>query len=480
MRLPRARGARRMALRCRFRGVYDGYLTSLATAFTILSLSFALVSAHPFHVDHTDKELEMMDTESLLHVEGDLRQQNKMADKRVSSLHGRIEKARTHEHTLEKVFKKLESGRDWEVRQTLNKEKELARAKAELQTKHEQMARISAHADEIRKRIRTLEAKMLSVSLAKEAAEVRYANPTILDVIDGKIEQLGNPSMAIWNKTLHSIVYPGLQSGSASVQMLRHHMRGSTQHVAIASTFAIYAFLLSVVALLFRAYRRVTGGFTLSRMMFAADLSFSSFWIFVALWSFALMDDPLTIMLRHNEATLVAVQLILGVTVIWYLFIRCVSLAATFKLREAFELIASLFVIQHYFEGVFTPSFTNTKGDGGSWTYFGYGLGHLILAARRARSQVLGAPKKDAIDPFRSLERESTFFGVWSQMKHLALAVEAILFVAISSKDKRRNAIQNGPQYEPASPAVPSREDESFYSSDYEDSDDEGRYDQQK
>lgn len=454
-------------------GVQVNVTVAISLALFLLG-SFVLTTAHPFHVDHTDEELQMMDTESLLHVEGDLRQQNKMADKRVASLHGRIRKARKHEHVLEKKFKKLESGRDWEARQTLNKEKELARAKAELQTKHDQMDRISGHAEEIRKRIRALETKMLSVSLAKEAAEIRYANPTILDVIDGKIEHLGNPSVAVWNKTLHSIVYPGLTSGSAGVRMLRHHMRGSTQQVAIASTFAIYAFLLSIVALLFRAYRRITGGLTLSRMMFAADLSFCAFWSFVALWSFALMDDPLTVMLRHNEATLVAVQLILGSTIIWYIFIRCISIAATFKLREAFELIASLFIIQHFFEAVFTPSFTNTKGAGGSWTYFAYGFGHLVLAARRARSQVLGDSKKGALDRSDSVEREpvSPLHWIFFQMKLVAVAVEAILFAVIPSQDKRSSVVQNAPQSDVPS-GVPAREDTSFYSSDYEDTEDD-------
>lgn len=436
------------------------------------------VDGHAFHVDHTDEELSSMDTESLLHVEGDLRQQNKVIDKHIASLRGRIEKAASLQHALEKSFKKLESGRDWESRQKVSKEKELSLAKAEMQTKRDQMSTISAHADEVRRQIRALEAKMLSLSLAKEAAEVRYANPTILDVLDGKIEHLGPTPHRILNKTLHALVFPGISSGVAGVERLRSHMRGSTQHVAIVSTFVIYAFLLFLVGLVVRAYRRITGRLTLSRMMFAADMSFSAFWVFVSVWSVALLEDPLSVMRRHNEALLVAVQLIVGLTVVWYLFVRCVSFAATFQGREGLELIACLFIIQHYYQRVWAPSLTDVTSDVGPATYFAYGGGHLILAARRARSQVLG---KESFGGGGAAASDADDGGgggglCWflNQMRLVALAVEALLFTV-----NLQHATSDGPaerrgggEIDRQADGRPPADDRGLYTSDYDETDD--------
>lgn len=382
-----------------------------------------------------------MDTESLLHVEGDLRQQNKVVDKHIASLHGRIEQARAKQHDLEIAFKKLESGRDWESRQKLNKEAELSLAKAEMQTKRDQMASISAHADEVRKQIRALENKMMSIKTARDDVEARYANPTILDVVDGKLHHLGPTSHAVLNKTLHTLLFPGLSSGVASVGRLRQHMRGSTQHVAIASTLTIYSFLIFLVWLLVRGYRRVTGRLTLSRMLFSADMAFSAFWIFVGAWSVALTDDPIAIMRRHNEAMLLAAQWIIAFASVWYIFIRCVSFAATMDVKEGFELVSCLFIIQHYYQSAWVPSFSDADTYVGGQVFFLYAGGHLILAARRARSQVLS--KRQNRDNLRgkavfedvSESSEQGFSSFFSQMRLVALAVEALLFTVSPRPD---------------------------------------------
>lgn len=382
-----------------------------------------------------------MDTESLLHVEGDLRQQNKVVDKHIASLHGRIEQAREKQHALEIAFKKLESGRDWESRQKMNKEAELNLAEAEMQTKRDQMASISAHADEVRKQIRTLENKMISIKTARDDMEARYANPTIVDVVDGKLHHLGPTSHAVFNKTLHTLLFPGLSSGVASVGRLRQHMRGSTQHVAIASTLTIYSFLVFLVWLIVRGYRRITGRLTLSRMLFTADMAFSAFWTFVGAWSLALMDDPIAIMRRHNEAMLLAAQWIIAFVTAWYIFIRCVSFAATMDGREGLELVSCLFIIQHYYQSAWVPSFSDEETYVGGQVFFLYAAGHLILAARRARSQVLSKRKArdtlkgSALFEDRAESSEQGFSWFFSQMRLVALAVEALLFTVSPRPD---------------------------------------------
>lgn len=407
------------------------------------ALIFAhLTNAHPYHVDHTDEELAVMDTESLLHVEHDLRQQNKIVDKHIASLHGKLTKAEEKQKQLAREFKKLESGRDWEGRQKVNKEKELSMAKAEMETKRDQMATISAHADQVRKQIRELEAKMQSLSLQKQADEVRFANPTILDVVDAKVEQMSPTVQRVLNKTLHTLIFPGLSSGASGAEHLRSHLRSSTQHMAIASTFAIYAFIICLIALVFRAYRQITGNLTLTKIIFTGDMCFTAFWCFICLWGVGLLDDPLIVMKRHNESISIAVQLTIGAAVLLYIAVRCLSLAATLHAREGLELIFALFIVQHFYGAIWAPSLTDQDAAGGAGVYLGYATGHLLLAARRARSQVLGeanhcydhsklGPMCD--DSCEDGEEPSQF--VWwfvAQMRQVALLVESIFFTVTS------------------------------------------------
>lgn len=445
----------------------------MTVLFFFIACASQRAGGHPYHVDHTDEELLHMDTESLLHVEGDLRQQNKVVDKHIASLHGRIELAGEKQRVLEKAFKKLESGRDWESRQKLNKEKELSLAKAEMQTKRDQMATISAHADEIRKQIRALENKMVSIKGAGEDIEARYANPTILDVVDGQLDHLGPTSHTVLNKTLHTLLFPGFSSGAASVDRLRQHMRGSTQHVAIASTLTIYSFLVFLVWLIVRGYRRLTGRLTLSRMLFTADLAFCAFWTFVGVWSLALMEDPIAIMRRHNEAMLIASQWIIAFAIVWYIFIRCVSFAATMHGKEGFELFSSLFIIQHYYQSVWVPSFSEADTYVGGQVFFLYAGGHLVLAARRARSQVLSkqTPHNSiggtALPEEFSGSSEQGFSWFLSQMRLVALAVEALLFAASPRPDPLDERALNQSHDEPMARA----RGLGLYMTDYDESD---------
>lgn len=393
-----------------------------------------------------------MDTKSLLHVEEDLRQQNKVVDKHIASLHGRIEQGIEKQHIFEKAFMKLESGRDWESRQKVNKEKELTLAKAEVQTKRDQMASISAHADEVRSQVRVLEDKMLSLKNEKEYIEAHYAKPTILDVVDGKLNHLGPISHRILNKTLHTLLFPGISSGVAGVDRLRQHMRGSTQHVAIVSTLTIYGFLVCLVWLVFRAYRRITGRLTLSRMIFTADMTFSAFWAFLGVWSIALLEDPIAIMRHHSEPMLVGVQLIMAFVILCFIFIRCVSLSATLQGIEGLELVACLVIVQHYCQAVWTPSLTDGDTNVGAEVYLGYGLGHLILAARRARSQVLCKHSKEGTSRAKGLlknsDQDSETGVAWlsSQMRLVALAIEAMLFTVSPRPDP---ITTDSPRYRP-------------------------------
>lgn len=411
---------------------------ALLVIFAALSIFVRGVNGHAYHVDHTDEELALMDTESLLHVEHDLRKQNKLVDKHVASLHGRLHHVEDKQKQLEKEFKKLESGRDWEGRQKLNKEKELGMAKAEMETKRDQMATISAHADEVRAQIRELEAKMQALNLEKQADEIRFANPTILDVVDAKVELLSPTARSVYNKTLHTLIFPGLSTGAAGAEQLRRHMRSSTHHVAVASTFIIYAFVVCLCALVFRAYRQIVGHVTLTKIIFTCDMCFSGFWFFVCMWGVGLLDDPLMVMRRHNEPILIALQLTVGCAVLGYVAIRCISVAASLRGRESVELIVALFIVQHFFYAIWAPSLTDGETTDGVGSYLAYAVGHLLLAARRARSQVYGDvtyAKGGVVDgdgEFDEGEESNLLWWFVGQMKNVALLVEAILFTVAS------------------------------------------------
>lgn len=376
--------------------------TRLSLAVCLLGVMIGMLSmsaaAHPSHVDHTDEQLRQMNTESLLHIEGDLRRQNELVDKHVASLHGRIAKAEKEREAEEKKVRSLRTGLDYEKRQSAAKKKMLEDAKTELQDKRAQMEKLKMHADFVRREIVAMEGKLHSLHRNKEEVEQRFENPTIMDVIVTKADAMGTTSHNVLNKTMSTLLMPGFLRGRKEALHLRHHIRSSSRYAALMTTLAIYAFLVYMAALVYNSYWRIRGRMTLSRALYIADLCFASYWAFISLAYLLLMNDPLVVMRTYHESVFVALQLGTAVVTAWYIFLRLFVIAATLKGVDLLELVCALFAIHHYYQRVWAPSLSDEPFNPGSTAYILYCMVYLAIAARRARSQILSQGKAHDIE----------------------------------------------------------------------------------
>ena len=292
---------------------------------------------------------------------------------------------------------------------------------------------LGAQINELKEKITDTGRAFERLTQEKRNLEKKLANPSLVDIMDAKVSQFGRIPHEVLNKTMRTLLLP-ISSGPARADVLYRHMYGPTQQVALASSITIYLTIVGLVFVLYRGYRRCSESLTITRILFSVDMCFSVVWFLVALWSIALLEDPLVVMRHHNEALMVAVQLLVGCAFLWYLLVRCLSIATTLSSRECFEMVLSLFIIHDYFDRGWAPSIRDEMTSIGPGTYLMYGIGHLVLAARRARRQVLECPvpcsskcpKCQACREFASDEN-----GMWwclSQMKCLAAYVEDYCF----------------------------------------------------
>jgi hypothetical protein len=337
-----------------------------------------------------DEDFEAMNLERLLHVETDLRQQNEQIDKNIAALRRQGAQLGVQRESAEKDYLKLVSGRAWEARQKLNKDKELLEATADLKAKQDQIAKINEHAEILRKEIRVYEQKLEELQANKTLADETYSNPSIVDVVEATVQELGPVPQRILNKTIVALLYPTVLTGVQHAQSIQNKIRDSSRQEAMASTFAIYAFTLLLIMLVYRGYRRISGKLSLPRVVFAMDLCIAAFWAFVVVCYAGLFEDPLTLMRTHYEPTFICMQVLLGLCYICLIFMRCVILAVSLQAGEGWEVLCSLFVVQDFYQNIWKPSLTDAVMGVGASTYCWYVLTHLFLAARRARQMVLG------------------------------------------------------------------------------------------
>lgn len=369
-----------------------GSATLVRHAIFVTSVALLLykIDAHPFHVDHSNSELEQMDIESLLHVERDLRGQNMLVQKHLADLYQRQAQMINKQQSMEKAYKKLKSGRDWEKRQTAKRQKELGIAMAHMQTRKEQVETMNAHADSVRREIHEMEQKLKSLRAENMEVQARYAHPTMIDILDAKIQFWGPTPHRILDKTLQTLVLPLLSSGSDRAMQFRWRVQRTSQFSPFIATLAIYIFSLYILHAAYCRYTRAKSTLTLFRVLFLADLWISAFWFLVALCDILLVADPFDVARAKFERFLVAFQLITAAIFAVYVGLRCMSTVSTLDGVECIELIAYICVLQHYAQNTWTPSLTDEPLLTSVTAYLVYGCTHLCFAARRARTEVFG------------------------------------------------------------------------------------------
>lgn len=416
---------------------YPQLVVLVATYVLATCLRWAPVAdAHSYHVDHSDEELEAMDAESLLHVETDLRDQNKAIDKRISSLRGRIDNLHMEQRAAENAYKKVEAARDWESRQKVNRVKELEGAKGVMETKRMQMREISEHATKLRTDIHELEAKLASINRANRDVKERYSRPLFQDVISNKAWQLGPVPQHLLNKTVLSVL-PELSLGVKEARHLQARLDATSGVMSVLSTLVMYSFVLCMVAIIYRGMRGLRTMMTLPRVLFTVDMSLAGVWAVVLLWYCMLFRDPLQLLAVRHEAVSVVLQSSLMASHFANVMLRCLNLSATLTIFALGELFVVVFIAQHYYQTVWVRSLLDQAMLATFYSYFSYIAASLYLAVSRARRLSKPMPTS-ATNPTLSAPAQAPRTSLKARLEAGLRACEDILTAGMGAATQRQ------------------------------------------
>lgn len=326
-----------------------------------------------------------MSMEELLHTEHDLRDQNAAVDKHVTSLKGRIQKLRVRQGALEERKKKVGEAMSWEWRQTQARRRELQRAKAELEAKRQQIVLLGGEAEKMRDGIRDMQEKLRQMNRQRLELEERYAHPSLTAALVSEGVRGGVVSQHAVNKTVQWMV-PEVEVGMRGVEHVEDWLQHSSAAGSVVSLLCIYALGVAVVASCARYVAMAQRVMTLGRMLFVADMWLLAMWVLICACYAAIMADPLEAMAREHGAMTMAVQLVLMGALLGNVALRLAALCARVQTQTVAELVAVVFVAQHYYAAVWVPIVMDAHVSAGALSYASYAAVNGALAVHRARS----------------------------------------------------------------------------------------------
>lgn len=325
-----------------------------------------------------------MTIEYLLHVEHDLRDQNARVDKHIASLHGRLEKLREKQSTLERTQRKVGAARDYEVRQRLAREKDLERAHAELEARKGQVVHLSGEAEKLRERIRELSQTVLNLNQEKHRLEAEYAHPSLQEAILHDAQRAGPVTEHVTNKTLEVLI-PELRTGLQEAGHARHLLQHGPPIANLFTSFIVYIIAVFMLWIGYRSTRAVMRRLTLGRVLFSIDMAFAVIWLLVCFCCVIILADPLEGVTSHQKALSLIIQLILMAGMVINVILRCILLSGCLSGPSAIELILVIFIAQHYYQAVWVPILFDQPVTVNFMTYATYMCLNGGLAVHRAR-----------------------------------------------------------------------------------------------
>lgn len=330
-----------------------------------------------------------MTIDDLLHVEHDLRDQNGQVDKHIASLHGRLHKLQEKEEGLQKKQKKVGAALDYEVRQRKAREKDLERAKAEVETKKTQVRTLTEEAEKLRVHIREMSETVLSLNQEKHHLEDQYAHPSLQDAFLNDAQRIGPVTQHVANKTVE-VIFPELVIGLQEAEQARKALQSGPTVTTLFTSLVVYVLIIGVTWLTYRCARNVCRKMTMARMLFTVDIAFAFVWLLICVCYMLIMADPLqTIAMGHSGLSLL-VQLMIMSGLVCIVGLRCLFLSTYMVTASVVELLCVTFIAQHYYQNVWVPLIFDEEVHSGFATYIAYVVVNGGLAVYRART--MGRP----------------------------------------------------------------------------------------
>jgi len=306
-----------------------------------------------------DAALDTLSLDALTAIERQLREENVVADKTIAALRSRSEKLSSERHAAEMEVRRLERGRDWELRQKERREEELRLAQTVLVDKEQKKARTLRRIEELRKEVAGLTSQLEAVRKENERTEAQYAHPSIYDVLDARTEELGPLPHAVFNRTVHALL-PPLERELQSALYFRGRMAHTNALTSITVSLTVYAFIVTAGSLLVDLIKRLRGRLSVGLLVLAGDIFFAGLWALLAGWYAVLLRDPLPLMRERAEAVFIVFQLVVLVAFAVVVLLRLL-LATDARLSSAGEAFSVVVVGQHAYMKVWAPIWTEDE-----------------------------------------------------------------------------------------------------------------------
>lgn len=306
-------------------------------------------------------------------------------DKHIASLNGKLEKLKRQEHLLEKTQKRMEHAKDWESRQKTEREKNLERTRAELETREGQARTLKAEANRLRDEIQQLQHTLRVLNEENATLDHEERDPSLTAILLHKATRMGSVSQHIFNKTMEHIV-PELEYGLHEVLAAQEMLPKDSSAMSLLTSLCIYLLALLVLYMTFTVLRSINKLFTITRILFTVDMAFAMAWFCSAFFFLVLSDDPFGVMSKRHGGLAVIVQVVLLGALVGNVILRCVPLSLQPGKFHLIELFCVLLVTQHYYQSVWRPCMLDENLSTGIGTYFMYMTMSAGLAVYRARS----------------------------------------------------------------------------------------------
>lgn len=386
-----------------------------------------------------DAALDTLNLDSLNAIERQLREENLVADKTIATLRSRSEKLSAERHVAELEARRLERGRDWELRQKQKREEELRVAQSDLAEKEQKKARMVRHIEDLRGEVARLTAQLEAVRKENERTEAQYAHPSIYDVLDARTEELGPLPHAVFNRTVHALL-PPLERELQSALYFRGRMAHTNALTSITVSLTVYAFIVTAGSLLVDLIKRLRGRLSVARLVLAGDVFFAGLWALLAAWYAVLLRDPLPLMRERAEAVFILFQLVVLVVFAAVVLLRLL-LATDARLSSAGEAFSVVVVGQHAYMKVWAPIWTEDELPGCVFLYY---VTYACLFASFAYSRSSAEAEAEAAAD-KAADLDGRFMHCGAAVGVSSLPAPSVkVFMDEEGEDEREDAVFEG------------------------------------
>lgn len=318
-----------------------------------------------------EDELRGMTSSQLSKLEKTLQGQVDEHDLELNTMRKDTQRLKAEQKVIDQEAEKLQGAKQWELKQKETREKELEKAKQDVQMKQESISKMSVQVGDLKDQIEKLENRLQELNKEKDSTERRYQDPSLVDVLESRSHNWGSVTRNVYNKTMQNVV-PAFSEMTETARAYRRKVSRSSRALEFLVSLLIYGFVIGVGAAIYRIYNKVRGKLTISRLLFLGDTVCAAFWAIMLVGFCVLLDDPPYVMKQNAPTPFFVFQLLACFTYVNFVLLRVLVLASKMTLGALGETLAVVVVGHHYYVRVWQPAILDKPFRGTFFYYFCY------------------------------------------------------------------------------------------------------------